>query len=193
MRKYFLIFLLFFSSSVFASLDVNVSVDSLNAGEINLFNYSLSCSGETEHLSNGDLVDYIFSVCFNSSCSIVEENSFVFKSPCSASGVLDIFVPDVANSEVVESVEIVFFAKRFEEVDFPLRQTFTFGGAFISDSALSFPIVPLEEQPDLSFWLLVVGIIFIVLSIILVYLKQWYALFPFLLGVVLVVLGIFGV
>lgn len=189
-----LVSLVLLASFAWASIDVNVVVQQeiFSAGKFNDFFYGISCSNADDYFSVGELADYSFFVCMNDFCSKAFSSSFVFRPQCLEAGSFSFFVPDTVKGEIVDSVEVAFMAKRSIDVSYPIQKLFSFGGAFLSDENIFFPVSIVPEEPDYSFWILAAGIILVIISLILMYFRVWFALFPFVAGLILVVISVFG-
>jgi hypothetical protein len=183
---------LLFCAGASASLDVNVSNWELKGGELNKFYWTIACNDNSDYLKQGDLVQFYFFACANNYCTQAYKENFVFKPFCTKNGSFDFFVPQMANDKIVETIQIAFIAKRFEETNFTLKQLFNFGGAFQSEPFLSFPTITIPPTPNFSSYYFGTGIALIVLSILLIYLRRWYALLPFLAGFALITWALFG-
>jgi hypothetical protein len=189
---FLLIIPLLLCTNAFASLDVNVSNWGLKAGELNTFYWTIAYKDNSDYLQQGDLIQFYFFLCTNNFCTQTYKENMVFKPFCTKNGSFDFFVPTMANDKIVETVQIAFIGKRFEETNFSMKQIFSFGGAFQSEPFLSFPAITIQPAPNFSSYYFGIGIALTVLSIFLIYLRRWYALLPFLAGFALITWALFG-
>lgn len=176
------------------TLDINISNEPLDfaAGKENIFYYNFLCNAPTNYIKIGDIIDYRIFLCYNDFCSQEFEGSLVFKVPCDESGVFTVYIPETSNGEIVDSVEVVFVGKNFLDTKFPMRQVFSFGGAFHSDASLFVPLPELPLEFDFSPFLIGGGVLLVIVSVGLLYARRWYTLLVFFLGVALIVFGIFS-
>ena len=191
----FLLFLVIFCFSVQGvSLDANVSNVPFDfaSGQENTFYFTISLFAGGDYFENGDLVDVRFWVCSNEFCEEAHKEVFVFSAPKVVTGSFSHYVPSIANDSIVESVQVVFFAKRAEEVSFEVRKIFSFSGAFATENPIYFPLPVSFPEADFSFYFLLAGVGLIFLSIVLIKFRHWAALFPLIAGIVLITLNIFA-
>ena len=175
-----------------SSFDINImSPPNFSAGKENTFYYNITLFAEDDYFRNGDLFDGRFWAFYNQFCEKVHKEVFVFSATKIVTGNISYFVPEMVDGKIVESTEIVFMGKRLEEVSYPTTKTFSFGGAFASDTSVSFPTpIPITEE-NWSFYFLIAGIILLIISAFLIKIKHWIALFPLLAGLFLIILNIF--
>ncbi len=188
------LFLFVFALNVPAvSLDANVAnvPSDFAAGKENSFFYSVSCLGADEFLESGDLLDADFWACYNETCVPVHSEKFVFEVGKIVSGSFFATITEIANNKIVQDASIVFMGKRSTEVSYSFKKIFNFGGAFLSDSFVSFPVFNAPLAPNYSVYFLIIGGVLLLVSVFLIRLHSWISVFPLIAGLVLLIFGIF--